>query len=204
MIELFLQGGITMPFILLCSIIAVAIIIERLIFFRKIKIDEGKMIDRLKQTLEKKHFDEALSICETNPSPVTNLMKVGIEHRQYGTQILKDAIVDAANLEIPNLERNISALGTIASIAPLLGLLGTVIGIIISFRVIGGEGILHDPSLLAQGIAQALVSTASGIIVALPAIIFYNYLINKVNHIIIRLENRVNSLVLLLLGRGDA
>ena len=201
MFEVILRGGVTMPFLILCSIIAVAIIIERLIFFRKIKIDEGKMIDRLKATLEKKHFDEALSICETNPSPVTNLMKVGIEHRQYGGQVLKDAIVDAANLEIPNLERNISALGTIANISPLLGLLGTVLGIINSFGVLGSAGPLHDPTLLARGIAEALVSTASGIIVALPAIIFYNYLINKVNHIIIRLENRVNGLVLLL-GRN--
>jgi biopolymer transport protein ExbB len=203
MLDVLLSGGYTMPFIILCSVVAVAIIIERLIFFRKIRVDEGKMFDRLKLTLEKKHFDEALSICDTNPSPVTNLVKVGIEHRQYGTQALKDAIVDAANLEIPRLERNISALGTVANIAPLLGLLGTVLGIINSFGVLGSSGPVTDPSQLAAGIAEALVSTASGIIVALPAIIFYNYLINKVNHIIIRLENRVNSLVLFL-ARGES
>jgi biopolymer transport protein ExbB len=203
MFEILVRGGITMPFIILCSIIGVVIIIERLLFFRKIKIDESKMIDRLKVTLEKKHFDEALSICETNPSPVTNLMKVGIEHRQYGREVLKDAIVDAANLEIPALERNISALGTIANIAPLLGLLGTVFGIISSFGILGTLGVQPDPAMLARGIAEALISTASGIIVALPAIIFYNYLVNKVNHIIIRLENRVNGLVFLL-GRSGS
>ena len=110
MLDIILKGGITMPFILFCSLIAVIIIIERLIFFRKIRVDEEKMINRLRSTLEKKHFDEATSICENNPSPITNLMKVGIEHRKYNTRVLKDSIMDAANLEIPKLERFLSAL----------------------------------------------------------------------------------------------
>ena len=200
MLDIILKGGYTMPFILLCSVIAAVIIIERLIFFRKIRVDEGKLINRLRATLQKKHFDEALSICENNPSPITNLMKVGIEHRGYNQRVLKDSIMDAANLEIPKLERFLSALGTIAHIAPLLGLLGTVIGNIDAFGVLGNLGALGDRGKLAKGIAEALISTAAGIIVSIPALIFYNYLVNKVNHIIIRLENKVNDLVLFLAG----
>lgn len=201
MLDIFLKGGITMPFILLSSVIAVVIIIERLIFFRKIRVDEVKMINRLRVTLEKKHFDEALSICENNPSPITNLMKVGIEHRRYDERVLKDAIMDAANLEVPKLERFLSALGTVAHVAPLLGLLGTVIGNIDAFGVLGNLEVAGNWQELANGISEALISTAAGIIVSIPALIFYNYLVNKVNHIIIRLENKVNDLVLLLGGR---
>lgn len=199
--EIILKGGITMPFIILSSVIALIIIIERLIFFRKIRVDEVKMINRLRVTLEKRHFDEALSICENNPSPITNLMKVGIEHRNYDQRVLKDAIMDAANLEVPKLERFLSSLGTVAHVAPLLGLLGTVIGNIDAFGVLGNLEVAGNWQELANGISEALISTAAGIIVSIPALIFYNYLVSKVNHIIIRLENKVNELVLLLGGR---
>lgn len=202
MLDLIDKGGVIIVIILLLSVVGAAIIIERLLYFRKIRVDEDKMISRLKETLKKRHFDEAISICENNPSPVTNLMKVGIEHRHYEQSTVKDAIVDAANMEIPKMERYLSALGTIAHIAPLLGLLGTVTGNIQAFGVLGQFGAVGDPALLAKGIAEALITTAAGIIVSIPAIIFYNYLVSKVNHTIIRLENRVNEMVLLLGGSG--
>jgi biopolymer transport protein ExbB len=203
MLELFVKGGLIMYFILFASLVGVVIIIERLIFFRRIRVDEQTLIRRLKATLEKGHADEALAICEANPSPITNLMKVGIENRHHPKQVIREAILDAANLEIPKLERSLSALGTVANLAPLLGLLGTVTGNIRSFGVIG-MGIVGDPAALASGIAEALLTTAFGLIVAIPAIIFYNYLVTKVNNIITRLENRVNELVLLLEGTKNA
>lgn len=204
MLEIFVKGGIIMYFILLLSLIAVVIIIERLLYFRHIRVDEESLIRRLKNALEKGHHDEALSICEQYPSPITNLMRVGIEYRRQSKQVIREAILDAASLETPKLERSLSALGTIATLAPLLGLLGTVTGNIRAFGVLGQFGAVGDPSLLARGIAEALITTAAGIIVAIPAIIFYNYLVTKVNHIILRLENRVNELVLLLEGSPNA
>jgi biopolymer transport protein ExbB len=203
MLELFVKGGPIMYLILFASLVGVVIIIERLIFFRRIRVDEQTLIRRLKATLEKGHADEALAICEANPSPITNLMKVGIENRHHPKQVIREAILDAANLEIPKLERSLSALGTVANLSPLLGLLGTVTGNIRSFGVIG-MGIVGDPAALARGIAEALLTTAFGLIVAIPAIIFYNYLVTKVNNIITRLENRVNELVLLLEGTKNA
>ena len=202
MIELLQKGGFIMAVIVLLSLVGTIIIIERLLFFRKIRVDEEKMISRLNAALEKGHFDEAVSICENNPAPITNLMKVGIEHRNFTESEIKESIMNAANLEIPRLERFLPALGTVAHIAPLLGLLGTVTGNIDAFGVLGQFAAGGDPRALANGIAEALITTAAGIVVAVPAIIFYNHLVSKVNHIIIRLENRVGELVLLLKGRS--
>jgi biopolymer transport protein ExbB len=125
-------------------------------------------------------------------------MRVGIENRHHASDTIKETILDAANLEIPQMEKHLPALSTVTHIAPLLGLLGTVTGNISAFGVLGKLGSVGDPALLAKGISEALLTTAAGLIVAIPAIIFYNYLVNKVNHTIIRLENRVNELVLLL------
>ncbi|MFP4430250.1 MAG: MotA/TolQ/ExbB proton channel family protein [Spirochaetaceae bacterium] len=201
MLALLDRGGLLMYAILGLSIIAVAIAVERLLYLQKIKGDEGLLLARLKSTLEKGHFDEALSICEANPTPFANLMKVAIEHRHYSQESIKDAITDAANMEIPRLERYLSFLGTIAHIAPLLGLLGTVTGNIRAFGVLGEfEAAGGNPALLAQGISEALLTTAAGLVVAIPSIIFYNYLVSRVNHMIIRVENRVTELVLLIKG----
>jgi biopolymer transport protein ExbB len=204
MLELFQKGGPVMYFILLCSLVGAVIIIERLIFFRRIRVDEDSFIRRLKATLEKGHADEALSICESHPSPIANLMRVGIENRQQPKQVIREAILDAANLEIPKLERSLSMLGTVGNLATLLGLLGTVTGNIKSFGVIGQLGVVGDPGLLARGIAEALLTTAFGLMVAIPIIVFYNYLVTKVNNIITRLENRVNQLVHMLEGSKNA
>lgn len=203
MLDILEKGGVIMWIIMFLSVIAAVLIIERLFYFRRIRVDEEKMINRLKSTLKKSHFDEALSICENNPSPITNLMKVGIEHRGYSPETIKETILDAANLEIPKMEKHLPALGTITHIAPLLGLLGTITGNISAFGVLGKLGSVGDPGLLAKGISEALLTTAAGLIVAIPAIIFYNYLVNKVNHTIIRLENRANELVLLLGGKRE-
>jgi biopolymer transport protein ExbB len=200
MLVLISKGGVVMYIILGLSVIALGIIIERLLFYRKIRVDEDTLLNRLKLTLQKGHFDEALSICEGNPSPITNLMRVGIENRGHQPHVIREAILDAASLETPRLERYLSALGTVAHIAPLLGLLGTVTGNIQAFGVLAGFGTVGDPGLLAKGISEALLTTAAGIIVSIPTVIFYNYFVNAVNHTIVRLETRVNDLVRLLGG----
>ena len=204
MLEMFQKGGPVMYFILLCSLVAAVIIIERLIYFRRIRVDEDSLIRRLKAALEKGHADEALAICESHPSPITNLMKAGLENRLEPKQVIREAILDAANLEIPRLERFLSTLGTVGNLATLLGLLGTVTGNIKSFGVIGQLGVVGDPGLLARGIAEALLTTAFGLIVAIPVIFFYNFLVTRVNNTITRLESRVNQLVVLLEGSKNA
>jgi biopolymer transport protein ExbB len=193
------RGGVILIIIGALSVVAIAIIFERLLYLRRIRSDENTLISRLKSAIGQGRFEEALAICEASPAPITNLTRVGIEHRAYPAAVIKSMITDAANMEIPKLERFLSTLGTIAHIAPLLGLLGTVTGNIKAFGVLGDFGALGgNPAVLARGIAEALITTAAGIIVSIPAITFYNYLVSKVNHLIIRLENRVNELVLML------
>jgi len=194
------KGGIIMGIILVLSVAATVIILERLLFFRKIRLDEEKFINRLRVALEERRFQEAISICENSASPLANIMRVGIENRRLEQGELKEAILSAANRETPALERYLSALGTIAHISPLLGLLGTVTGNIKAFGILGTMNAVGDPSLLAGGISEALLTTAAGLIVSIPAIIFYNHLVNKVNHMIIHLENRVNDMVLYVKG----
>ncbi len=206
MIDFLVKGGPILWIILLLSLVATAIIIERLLYFRRIRQDEGKLFLRIRSAIEKGHYDEALVICDNNVSPLTSLMKVGIEHREHPPYVQKDMLKDAANQEIPALERNLSFLGTVAHIAPLLGLLGTVTGNIQAFGVLGRFGSVSDPSILARGISEALITTAAGLVVSIPAVIFYNYLVDKVNRIIILMENQVNEVVLALSGRlaGDS
>ncbi|MCG8452821.1 MAG: MotA/TolQ/ExbB proton channel family protein [Spirochaetales bacterium] len=203
MLELIVKGGPVLWAIMLLSVLAVAIIVERYAYFRGIRIDEETLFLRVKSALSKRHFDEAMAICDSNPSPFSALLKTGIEHRERSSWERKEVLKDTAAQEVPRLEARIGALGTIAHIAPLLGLLGTVTGNIEAFGVLGRFGSVGDPSVLAKGISEALVTTAAGLIVAIPATIFYNALTSRVNSLIVRMENQVNEMTLLLENEGD-
>lgn len=198
MLDFIVKGGIVLWIIMGLALVGLAVVIERLLYFRRIAVDEEKLFQRMKATLEKGHYDEALAICDTNLSPLSSLMKVGIEHRNYPEAVQKEVLKDAAAQEVPRLEKHISTLGTISNIAPLLGLLGTVTGTMKAFGVLGQFGAVSDPSILANGVSEALITTVGGIVVAVPAVIFYNYLVNKVGLIIIKIENQVNALVLMV------
>lgn len=201
MIDLIRQGGIILVIIMVTFLIGIIIIIERLLYLRGITRDEQVSINRINNALRVGKIQEALSICSESDSPASNIMRAGIINRERSESTIKEAILSAASLEIPKLERFLSALGTIAHIAPLLGLLGTVTGNIKAFDVLGAAGTNAAPEELAVGIAEALLTTAAGIIVAVPTVIFYNYFVNRVNHIILRMENKVNDVVLMLKGK---
>ncbi|HPB66249.1 MAG TPA: MotA/TolQ/ExbB proton channel family protein [Spirochaetales bacterium] len=198
MLDFIVKGGIILWIIMALSVVGLAIIIERVLYFRSIKTDEDKLFQRVKASVEKGHFDEALSICDNNESPLSALIKVGIEYRAYPESAQKEVLKDAAAQEVPRLERNVSTLGTIAHIAPLLGLLGTVTGTMKAFGVLGRFGSVADPSILAKGISEALITTVGGIVVAVPAVIFYNLLVTKVNLILLKMENQVTALVMMI------
>jgi biopolymer transport protein ExbB len=198
MLNFIIQGGVVLWIIMGLSLVACVIVLERFIYFRKIKSDESLLFQRVRASLQKGHFDEAMAICDTNVSPLSSLLKLGIEHRDSSEQVQKEIIKDAAAQEIPVLEKRISALGTIAHIAPLLGLLGTVTGTMKAFGVLGRFGAVADPSVLALGVSEALITTVGGIVVAVPCVIFYNILVSRANNAIIKLENQVNSLIQLI------
>lgn len=198
MIDFIVQGGAVLWVIMALSVVACAIIIERLLYLRRISGDEDKLFLRIKASLLEGHYNEALAICDQNLSPFSTLLKVGIENRHQPEQTQRDILKDAAALEAPKLERGLSALGTISHISPLLGLLGTVTGTMKAFGVLGKFGAVSDPAALASGVSEALITTVGGIVVAVPVVIFYNYFVTRVNLILTKLENQVNTLVLLI------
>lgn len=200
MFSILISGGPVMIPIALSAVIATVIIIERLLFYTSIKKGQRDLLPRIKSSIDKGHFDEAAAICDTVEGPVSRLMKTGIAYREYSETAIKEAVVNQANREIPRLERYLSTLGTIANISTLLGLLGTVTGNIQAFGVLGNMGTMGNPAVLAGAIAQALVTTAAGLIVSIPAIIFYNYFISETSRMITEMEASVSDLVLLLVA----
>ncbi|MBN1519389.1 MAG: MotA/TolQ/ExbB proton channel family protein [Spirochaetales bacterium] len=198
MLDLIVKGGVILWIIMGLALVAAAVIIERLLYFRRIGTDEDKLFARVKGAVQKGYYDEALSICDNNESPLSGLIKVGIDNRNQPELAQKELLKEAANQEVPRLEKHVSTLGTIAHVAPLLGLLGTVTGTMQAFGVLGNFGSVADPSILAKGVSEALITTAGGIIVAVPAVMFYNYLVGKINLILIRMESQVNSLILMV------
>lgn len=202
MIEFIVQGGLVLWVIMGLSVVACVIIIERLLYLKRISVDEDKLFVRIKASLLEGHYNEALAICDQNLSPFSSLLKIGIENRLQPVPVQRDILKDAAALEAPALEKGLSTLGTISTIAPLLGLLGTVTGTMKAFGVLGKFGAVSDPSALASGVSEALITTVGGIVVAVPVIIFYNFLVNRVNLILTKLENQVNSLVILINAAG--
>lgn len=198
MLSIIISGGPVMIPIGISALIATVIIIERLLFYTAIKKGQRDLLPRIKASIDKGHYDEAAAICDTIEGPVSRLMKTGISYRDYSETAIKEAVINQANREVPRLERYLSTLGTIANIATLLGLLGTVTGNIQAFGVLGNMGSMGNPAVLAGAIAQALVTTAAGLIVSIPAIIFYNYFIAEVNRMVTEMEASVSDLVLLL------
>ncbi len=201
MVQFIVQGGLILWIIMALGVLTTVIVIERLLYYRSIGVDEEKLFKRVASSIEKGHFDEALAICDNNISPLSALLKVGIEHRDQPEMVQKEMLRDSAAQEVPRLEAHLSALGTISNISPLLGLLGTVTGVMKAFGVLGQFGAVSDPSALARGVSEALITTVGGIVIAVPSVIFYNFLVTKASGMIIRMENQVNSMILIINGR---
>ena len=204
MIDVLLKGGPILWVILTLAVPVLAIVVERLLYFRRIATDEDKLFARVKGAVEKGHFDEALAICDTVEAPLGGLIRAGIENRALSEADLKEAVRDAAIKELPQIEHTIQAVNVIANISPLMGLLGTVSGIISAFNVLGSFGAVSDPSVLAKGISEALLTTAAGIVIAVPSMIAYAWLSGKANAVIGRLEGQANDLVRIVKSRASA
>lgn len=201
---LFQQGGILMWPILATSVVAMAITIERLFSLRRATIDTREFMDSIRSVLRQNRIAEALQMCEETQGPIARIMKAGIMKHDKSKADIREAIEDAGHLEVPRLERYLSALATCANIAPLLGLLGTVAGMIKAFAQIQYKQGQVNPSDLAEGIGNALVTTAAGLCVAIPALIVFNYFVSRVENMVLEMEVSSSELVdLLTKDRGD-
>jgi biopolymer transport protein ExbB len=205
MFDIIQKGGPVMYPILLCSILAFAIAIERLYYLYKIKIDIKDFMNNIEITIKRNRIAEAIKICEKTPGPVAHIIKTGIMKHDRPRQEIREAIEDAGHQEIPRLEKNISLLATIAHISPLLGLLGTVTGMVRAFQVIQEKSVSFNPVSpgdLAGGIWEALLTTVAGLIVAIPTVVAYNYLVSRVEQFIIEMERSTTEVIDLLSQRG--
>lgn len=181
--------------IFICGVLTLAIIIERLIFLKNSQIDSEKFIEEIEELLKKRKIKEAIEKCENYSKPVPNIIKAGLLKLDRTREEIKEAIDDTANHQIPELEKYLGILATIATVAPLLGLLGTVTGMVKAFMVIEMRGGLVNPGELARGIWEALITTVGGLVVAIPAYLSYNYFVTRVNNLILEMEKSATRLI---------
>jgi len=196
--QIFLTGGPIMWPILLCSILAFTIILEKLLHLNRIKINTKKFLDSIFNNLKQNKIKEAISSCDSTVAPIAFILKAGIIKYDSSRDEIKEAMEDASLFEVPKLEKNLSALATIAHISPLLGLLGTVTGMVRCFQTIQMKATsIHpvSPGDLAGGIWEALLTTVAGLIVAIPTFVAYNFFVSKVNNFVIEMERGATELV---------
>jgi len=202
--EVIFRGGILMFPIMFCSVVALAITIERFFTLRRAKIDTREFMDTMRTVLRQNRTQEAIEICDETDGPIARITKAGILKHDRSKDEIREAVDDASHLEIPRLERYMSALATCANIAPLLGLLGTVAGMIKAFAEIQDKEGQVNPSDLAEGIGNALVTTAAGLTVAIPTLVIYNFFVSRVENMILEMEVSASELVeLLTQDRGE-
>ncbi len=204
--ELMQKGGPIMWPILLCSVVAVAIVIERLIRLREEQIDTKSFMEQISKSLKRNKVMEALDLCDRTGGPIAAILKAGVlKHDRARTEI-REAIEDASVHEVPRLERNLPVLATVAHVAPLLGLLGTVTGLVQAFQVIESKATALNPvnpGDLAGGIWEALLTTVFGLCVAIPTYVAYNYLVSRVDGFVLDMERSATDLLNVLAEKRD-
>jgi len=203
--ELIQKGGPVMYPIILCSIIAFAIIMERLYHLYKAKIDTKDFMNNIDITIKRNRIAEAIKICEKTPGPIAHIVKAGVMKHDRSRQEIRESIEDAGHQEVPMLEKHISLLATIAHVSPLLGLLGTVTGMVKAFQIIQEKSASFNPVSpgdLAGGIWEALLTTVAGLIVAIPTVVAYNYLVNRVDEFVLEMERSATEVTNILTQRA--
>jgi len=195
-----------MYLIVLLSVLAMAVIIERIYHLNRSRIDANKFMDDITNVLKRNKIIEAIEMCNKTPGPIAHIIKAGILKHDRSKPEIKESVEEAAQLEIPRMEKNLPILATIAHIAPLLGLLGTVTGMIKSFQVIQQKALSMapvNPGDLAGGIWESLLATVAGLAVAIPTYVAYNYLVSQVDNLVYDMERSATDLVNLLSSRRD-
>ncbi len=193
LLDLFRQGGWVMWPLLACSLLAVAIIIERLINLRPARFLPPVITTRIETLVEGRAIRRALELCRQQPDVFPNIILAALEAQPFGRDAMKEAIEAAGRREIPRVGRYLAALSTVVGVSPLLGLLGTVLGMIQVFTVVASQG-LGQASSLSGGIAVALITTAFGLIIAIPTLVFHNMFSKRAETIVLDIESRVMSM----------
>jgi biopolymer transport protein ExbB len=197
MLEIFQKGGPLMYPILLCSVLALAIFLERLWTYARVKRGSHTLLREVEDLVLKSRIEEALVVCQRTGTPLARIFIAALRTYGKSREQVKTAVEEVGIREAAPLERYLGLLGTIATLSPLLGLLGTVVGMIQAFNVIAVQGV-GTPATLGGGISQALITTAAGLTVAIPTILLHKYLTGRVDRIILEMEEYSLHLVDLL------
>ena len=189
------NGGPVIWLILLAAATAIVVFIERALYCHRSQINSAEFLNGVRTVLKRNNVVEAISICDATPGPVAHIVKAAILSREHGRDRVREAVEEAGLTEVPLLEEKLNLLATIAQIAPLLGLLGTIIGFIRVFSRIQEAGLYANINTLSHGIWEALICAASGIAVAIPVHAGYNYLVSRINKIILDMERAAGEVV---------
>src|SRR5712672_2936416 len=196
------HGGPMIWLILGASAVALAVFIERVLHFHRAQINSMEFLNGVRNVLRRENVVEALSICDATPGPVARLVKVAILHRERGREGVRESLEEAGLIEVPPLEDKLNLLATIAQIAPLMGLLGTVLGFIRILSQLQASGTFANMQMLSGGIWEGLICTAAGLAVAIPCYAGYNYLVSRVNAIVLDMEKAASEIVNIVSDSG--
>ncbi len=203
MLELLQAGGYVMLPILLCSVVALAIIVERFWALRRKRVVPDHLVAQVWHWHRQQQLDNSRLQSLRRGSPLGRVLGAGLVNLDHSREVMKESIEEAGRHVVLGLERYLNTLGTIASITPLLGLLGTVIGMIKVFATITSAGV-GDPGELAGGISEALMTTAAGLGVGIPSLMFYRYFRGRVDELVVRMEEEALKLVEVMHGDREA
>jgi biopolymer transport protein ExbB len=201
-LEIIIAGGWVMLPLILCSIAATGIVVERLMALRPARIAPRNLLPQIWQLHQAGQLDVHRIDAIHNSSPLGRVLAAGLNNMRHSREVMKESIEDAGRQVVAELERFLNMLSTIASVSPLLGLLGTVLGMISMFSGVAGAGI-GSPGVVAGGIAQALITTAAGLIIAIPAVLFYRYLRSRVDGLVLAMEADALRLVEMIHGERE-
>jgi biopolymer transport protein ExbB len=188
MFETLLRGGFMMVPIILGSVLALTIIIERFWVLQRDKVFPERFLRRMEEMVKDEKISEALGACRENESTVARILTAGLENTGRPRQEIQEALQLAGRRETSVLSRWVGALGAIAALEPLMGLLGTVLGLIEAFREVETLKVVGNPSVVAAGVWQALITTAAGLIIAIPTYAFYRYFRARVSKLVMEME----------------
>ena len=194
MIDLILKGGPFIYPIIICSVIALGIFLERLWTLRRRHIIPSDFIRHIEDLLKKQKIADAIFLCQSDGSSIAKIFLAGLKNTGRGMWLVKEAIEERGGREALILEKHVGILSTIANLTPLLGLLGTVSGMIKTFNVISVQGV-GDPAPLAGGIAEALITTATGLCVAIPTLVCHRILKDKAESLVFEMEENSIKLI---------
>lgn len=203
MLDAIMSGGVVMVPLAACSILALAVIFNRAWFLRRSAVISPEIVEQVHHWIEQGVPQEALTLCRRVNSPMSAVLMAGIRASGEDPAAMRTAVEDAGRQQAAALERHMTWLGICATIAPLIGLLGTVTGMIDVFQVLALSG-PGDPYALASGISEALVTTAAGLIVAIPALLFYHYFSGRIDMLVSEMERIASDAVRMLAGGEEA